>query len=132
METDIWGQSLPTCFLVWPFFFLLFPSGQLHAVQLSSFHEHRCFTSGLHSICSQLRFSKKFCLKNENNLLGTSISSRKRKQKKTSKTEEKLFSLGDHKNLSWQKIWRMMFWVWGVQSQWKKLYRSKCRRVFSQ
>lgn len=26
----------------------------------------------------------------------------------------------------------MMFWVWGVQSQWKKLYRSKCRRVFSQ
>lgn len=65
MKADIWGQSLPTCFLVQPFLSLLFPGGQLHAVQLSSLHVHRCFTSGLHRICSQLKFSRKFCLKNE-------------------------------------------------------------------
>lgn len=129
MKADIWGQSLPTCFLVQPFLSLLFPSGQLHAVQLCSLHVHRYFTSGLHRICSQLKFSRKFCLKNETTHLRILSVPEKNK---TKQIQGKLFSLGDHENLSWQKIWRPIFWVWGIQSQWKKLYRSKCRGVFSQ
>lgn len=78
-----------------------------------------------HSTCSQSRSPRNFAWKTKQIVLGLLSDSAKKARRNN--FLQKIIGFCHCK-----KFWRLLFWFWGVQSQWKELQRSKRRSTLSQ